>query len=112
MITRPIHDPASRLSGSLALSIAYGIQADTPDNEFFRMYKDMLDELTEALVPGTFFVDILPPRGSNDPLSMRRALIDDDQPQSGICLPGSQVHDSTRVQKKLSGTCTRLKPAR
>lgn len=48
------------LTGSFALSIAYGIQADTPDNEFLRAYKDMLEGVTEATVPGAFLVDILP----------------------------------------------------
>lgn len=58
-------DTVSRLTGSLALSIAYGIRADTPDNEFFRGYKNALGGLTEASVPGTFLIDILPFRGYN-----------------------------------------------
>jgi hypothetical protein len=64
VLTRSIHEAKFRLTTSLALSIAYGIQADTPDNEFVRLYKEMTDEMTEASVPGTFFVDIFPLRGS------------------------------------------------
>jgi len=60
MSARSIYDAPPRLTGSLALSIAYGIQADTPDNEFFRMYKEMIDSMGDALVPGAFFVDFLP----------------------------------------------------
>ena len=52
----------SRLTGSLALSIAYGIRADTPDNEFICMYEEALEAAREALVPGTFLVDVLPLR--------------------------------------------------
>ena len=59
-------DPAtSSLTGSLALSIAYGIQADTPENEFFCMYKGVLGAVNEASVPGTFIVDVIPFRGSS-----------------------------------------------
>jgi len=62
---RLVYHLMSRLTGSLALSIAYGIQADTPDNEFFRMYEEMLEGVNEASVPGTFLVDVLPHRESN-----------------------------------------------
>ena len=60
-----IHDAIHRLTGSLALSIAYGIEAENPDNEFFRMYHDVLGAISEALVPGTFLVDVFPLRGSS-----------------------------------------------
>ena len=113
MLTCSIYDATPRLTGSLALSIAYGIQVDTPDNEFFRMHKDMMDAITEALIPGTFLVDILPFRGFNRSSMIRgRALTDGDPPQSSIYLLGSQVYDSTRMQTKLSRACTRLNPVR
>jgi hypothetical protein len=113
MLTCLIYNTILRLTGSLALSIAYGIQADTPENEFFRMYKELLDAMTEASVPGAFLVDILPFRGSNRLSMVRgRALTDGDLPQSNTYPPGSQVCDSTRLQKKLSRTCTRPKLAR
>ncbi|KAF9783497.1 cytochrome P450 [Thelephora terrestris] len=48
------------LTGSLALSIAYGIRADTPHNEFILMYEKMLKTAQEGLVPGTFLVDMFP----------------------------------------------------
>ena len=103
----------TRLTGSLALSIAYGIQADTPDNEFFRMFKDMMDEITEASVPGAFLVDVLPFRGCNhSSMVRRRALTEDYLLQSSIYLLGSQACGSTRLQTKLNRTCTQLKPAR
>lgn len=113
MITCSIYDATRRLTGSLALSIAYGIQADTPDNEFFRMFTEMMDAMSEALVPGAFFVDIFPLRESNHLSTVRsRALTKDDLRQSRICLLGSQVYGSMRMQKKLSRTCTRLRPVR
>ena len=68
MMTRLTIGATSRLTGSLALSIAYGIRADTLDNEFLRMYEEMLGAAREALVPGTFLVDVLPFR-KPDPLS-------------------------------------------
>lgn len=52
-----------RLTGSLALSVAYGIRADTRDNEFIRTYEDMLEVAQKGLVPGAFIVDVLPLRG-------------------------------------------------
>lgn len=72
----------ARLTGSLALSIAYGIRADTPDNEFIRMYEEMLEASKGPMVPGTFLVDIFPLRGL-DPFSMgcEKALTDDDLSQ-------------------------------
>lgn len=62
----------------MALSIAYGIQADSPDNEFVRSYQNLLDASHEALVPGAFLVDLVPFRGSHRfPTVRRRALVDD-----------------------------------
>lgn len=69
MATRLTLNATFRLTGSLALSIAYGIRADTLDNEFLRMYEEMLGAAREALVPGTFIVDVLPLR-KPDHLSM------------------------------------------
>ena len=79
MLTRPTPTTTYRLTGSLALSIAYGIRADTPDNEFVRMYEEVLAVAREALLPGAFLVDVFPPRGP-DSLSMDcgSARTDDD----------------------------------
>ena len=65
MPTRSTHDATSRLTGSLAFSIAYGIQVDTPDNEIFRTYSEVLHAMVEAMIPGTFLVDVFPFRKSN-----------------------------------------------
>ena len=65
MPTRSTHDVTHRLNGSLAFSIAYGIQVDTPDNELFRTYTEVVDAIAEALVPGSFLVDVFPFRESN-----------------------------------------------
>ena len=59
------YDMKPRLTGSLALSIAYGIQVDAPDNEFFCLYKSFMDAMDESMVPGSFLVDLLPFRGSH-----------------------------------------------
>ncbi|KAF9783495.1 cytochrome P450 [Thelephora terrestris] len=48
------------LTSSLALSIAYGIRADSLDNEIVRAYEEMLGAARKALIPGSFFVDVLP----------------------------------------------------
>ena len=61
MVTRlTSFNATSRLTGSLALSIAYGIRADTPHNEFILKYEEILKALQEGLVPATFLVDIFP----------------------------------------------------
>ena len=92
---------ACRLTGSLALSIAYGIQVDTPDNEFFHLFEEAVEAANEALVPGAFLVDIIPPRESHRLIvGCGRTLTSDRPPQSGICLRGSPVYGSTPVQKK------------
>ena len=64
MLTRLIPSATSRLAGSLALSIAYGIWAGTLDNEFICMFEEMWEPARKAVVPGTFLVDIIPLRGS------------------------------------------------
>ena len=69
--TRLAYSALSRLNGSLALSISYGIEADSVDNEFLRLYTTMLEKVEIASVPGAFFVDIFPLRGSNQ-LDMER----------------------------------------
>ena len=77
--TDPLNSPwvvSFRLTGSLALSIAYGIQVENMDNEFFRMYKELSAEAGEAMVLGAFLVDIIPPRGFNRlNMSYGKALI-------------------------------------
>ena len=89
--------PIPRLTGS----ISYGIQADTSDNEFFRMYKETLDAMSDALVPGAFLVDILPFRGcAHLSVVCRRALIDGDLPQSSTYLLGFRAYGSTYVRKR------------
>ena len=60
MPTQLSPNATSRLTGSLALSISYGIQADTMDNEFIRMYEEMWEGARRALVPGAFLIDVLP----------------------------------------------------
>jgi hypothetical protein len=64
MLTRSAYGTTLSLAGSLALSVAYGIQAETPENEFFCMFNGTLKAANEGLVPGAFIVDILPFRES------------------------------------------------
>ena len=75
MLTHLTLNATSRLTGSLALSISYGIHTDTMDNEFIRMYEEMWEGARQALIPGTFLVDVIPFRRP-DLLSMdfRRAI--------------------------------------
>ena len=90
-----------RLTGSLALSIAYGIQADSINNNFFRMFRELSAQAGEAMVLGAFLVDILPPRRF-DRLNTAdwRALTIDDLNQLGICPRGAQESGSMRMRTK------------
>jgi len=49
-------------TGSLALSIAYGIQVGSVDNPYFRIAEEATECLQPALVPGAFPVELLPIR--------------------------------------------------
>jgi hypothetical protein len=105
--TRSTHDSTSRLTGSLAFSIAYGIRVDTPDNEFFRTYNEVLRPMFEVMVPGMFLVDVLPFRESNRlSVGFGRELADGGLPQSNTYLRGSPVHDSTESQTRLTAAST------
>ena len=105
-----IYDSTSRLTGSLALSIAYGIHVCSPENEFLRLFREMQDAFEEASVPGTFLVDIFPLRGSGHlNTDHRRPLTYDDLPQSSIYPPGSPACDSTHLQTKPRTAWTRPK---
>jgi hypothetical protein len=64
-LIRSIYNTTFRLTGSLALSIAYGVEIETKDNKFFRLYKEMAHGFDRASVPGTFLVDVLPFRESS-----------------------------------------------
>ena len=59
-------------TGSLALSITYGIQVDSPKNPYFHAAEEALDTIQAALVPGAFPVEFLPFRefsSSQQPLT-------------------------------------------
>lgn len=49
-------------TGSLALSITYGIRVDSAKNPYFRAAQGMVDILEESQVPGAFPVELLPIR--------------------------------------------------
>ena len=97
MLTNSTHDAIPRLNGSLAFSIAYGIQVDTPDNEIFRTYTNVIDAMAEALVPGSFLVDVFPFRESNR-LLKRELWAGVDLPQSSTYLRGSPAYGFTGSQ--------------
>jgi len=52
-------------TGSLALSISYDIQVDSPRNPYFDATEEALDAIQAALVPGAFLVEFLPFRESS-----------------------------------------------
>ena len=52
-------------TGSLALSISYGIQVESPKNPYFSATEEALDTIQAALVPGAFLVEFLPFRESS-----------------------------------------------
>ena len=47
-------------TGSLALSITYGIRVDSPRNPYFSAAEDVVEKLEEAQIPGAFPVEFLP----------------------------------------------------
>jgi len=49
-------------TGSIALSIMYGIQVDSPEDPYFRIAEEANKILEEALVPGAFPAEIFPIR--------------------------------------------------
>lgn len=49
-------------TGSLALSIMYGIQVNSAENIYFHAAETAIESLQEALVPGAFSVEFLPIR--------------------------------------------------
>ena len=105
MQTCSTHDATSRFTGSLAFSVAYGIRVDTPDNELFRTYSDVFHAMVEAMVPGTFLVDVFPFRESNR-LLKRRVWAGVNLPQSSTYLRGSPVYGFTgsRTESKAGST--------
>ena len=54
------HHHIQLATGSLALSISYGIRVDSPQNPYFSTTEDALDKIQAALVPGAFPVEFLP----------------------------------------------------
>ena len=59
-------DPADFLhhirlaTGSLALSVTYGIRVDSAKNPYVSVAEKLVDKLEEAQVPGAFLVEFLP----------------------------------------------------
>ena len=54
------HQHIQLATGSLALSIAYGIQVDSVENPYFHVAEEATESLQAALVPGAFPVEFLP----------------------------------------------------
>jgi len=50
------------LTGSLSLSVAYGLNVESEDDKFYSASKDATSAVDIALVPGAFLVDFLPIR--------------------------------------------------
>ena len=47
-------------TGSLALSVTYGIRVDSAKNPYFSVAEEVVEKLEEAQVPGAFPVEFLP----------------------------------------------------
>jgi len=50
------------LTGSLTLSVAYGLNVKSESDKFYAASKDAMDAVNVAVVPGNFLVDVLPIR--------------------------------------------------
>ena len=72
------HHHIQLATGSLALSITYGIRVDSSKNSYFSTAEDALDKLQAAQVPGAFPVESLPFREL--PSSARPSNNDAKQP--------------------------------
>ncbi|KAF9645500.1 cytochrome P450 [Thelephora ganbajun] len=48
------------LTGSLTLSVAYGLNVESESDKFYSASEDAMNAFDIALVPGTFLVDVLP----------------------------------------------------
>ena len=53
------------LTGSLALSVAYGVNVESESDKFYAASEDAMNAVDAALVPGAFLVDALPIRMSS-----------------------------------------------
>jgi hypothetical protein len=53
------------LTGSLILSIAYGVNVESESDRFFSASEDAMGAVDIALMPGAFLVDALPIRMSS-----------------------------------------------
>jgi len=53
-------DDAVFLPGSLIMSVTYGLDVRSADDPYMKATADALDDMTLALVPGKFLVDIFP----------------------------------------------------
>jgi len=59
------------LTGSLTLSVAYGLNIESESDKFYAASEDAMDAVNVAVVPGNFLVDVLPIRmGSSQILSV------------------------------------------
>ena len=67
------HHHIKLATGSLALSITYGIRVDSPRNPYFGAVENVIEKLEETQIPGAFPVEFLPFREfpwSRKPLNM------------------------------------------
>ena len=54
------HHHVQLATGSLALSITYGIQVDSSENPYFLAAEEAIEAIQAALIPGAFPVEFLP----------------------------------------------------
>lgn len=57
-----LRDHIRLATGSLALSVAYGIEVDSVENPYFHAAEEATESIAEAMVPGAFLVELLPIR--------------------------------------------------
>jgi len=53
------------LTGSLTLSVAYGVNIESESDKFYSASEDAMSALGTAMIPGAFLVDALPIRMSS-----------------------------------------------
>lgn len=58
------HHHVQLATGSLALSITYGIRVDSAENPYFHAAEEAIEAIQAALIPGAFPVEFLPFRKS------------------------------------------------
>jgi len=86
------------LTGSLMLSIAYGVNIESESDRFFAASEDAMAAVDIAMLPGAFLVDVLPIRTNSSRKGDSRTILQCQLPQSNTSRNGFLGPVSRRLQ--------------